>query len=147
MAKLTRSIVIDAPVGTVFEFALDPRNLWTFEDVALTDVAITPDGVGTTARMFTHFLGFHMEGGVEYTEVVLGQRIVAKVHFFGEKPTWTFTFEPTDGGTKMTAEGEWNVNVPVVGKPYEKMAVKEHEPYVGQLLEKVKAAIEAKSAA
>jgi len=147
MATLTRSITIAAPVDTVFDFALDIDRLWKWKDVALTDVDIKPEGVGTSARMYTHLLGFHLEGGVEYTEVLPGQRIVAQVHFFAEKPTWTFTFEPADGGTKVTAEGEWTVKVPVVGKPIEAMMVKEHEPYVEAMLANLKTQVEAKTAA
>lgn len=74
MATLTRSIMIDAPVATVFDFALDIRQLWKVKDVALTEVDVKPDGVGTSARMYTHLLGFHLEGGIEYTEVIPGQR-------------------------------------------------------------------------
>lgn len=147
MATLTRSITIDAPVDTVFDYALDIRQLWNWKDVALTDVDIKPDGVGTSARLYTHVLGFHVEGGVEYTEVIPGHRIVAQVHFFAEKPTWTFTFEPVDGGTKVTAEGEWNVKLPVAGKPIERMMVKEHEPYVEATLANLKTQVEAKTAA
>jgi uncharacterized protein YndB with AHSA1/START domain len=147
MATLRRSITVDAPVSTVFDFALDIGQLWKWKDVALTDIDIKPDGVGTSARMYTHLLGFHLEGGVEYTEVVPGQRIVAQVHFFAEKPTWTFTFDATDGGTVVTAEGEWNVKVPVVGKPIEGMMVKEHEPYLEAMLANLKTQVEAQSAA
>jgi uncharacterized protein YndB with AHSA1/START domain len=147
MATLTRSITVDAPVDRVFDFASDIGRLWKWKDVALTDVDIKPEGVGTSARMFTHLLGFHVEGGVEYTEVVPGQRIVAQVHFFAEKPTWTFTFGPADGGTKVTAEGEWIVRVPVVGKPIEGMMVKEHEPYLDAMLANLKTEVEAKPAA
>ncbi|HEX6234805.1 MAG TPA: SRPBCC family protein [Jiangellaceae bacterium] len=147
MATLTRSITVDAPVDTVFDFALDIGRLWKMKDVALTDVDIKPDGVGTSARLYTHVLGFHVEGGVEYTEVVPGQRIVAQVHFFAEKPTWTFTFEPTAGGTKITGEGEWIVKFPVVGRPIEAMMVKEHEPYLEAMLANLKTQVEAKIAA
>ncbi len=147
MAKLTRSITIDAPVDKVFDYALNITKLWKFKDLALTEVDIKPDGVGTSARMYTHFLAFHMEGGVEYTEVVPGERIVAQVHFFMEKPTWTFTFEPVEGGTRMTAEGEWRTSVPVVGRPIESMMVKEHEPMMDELLGNLKAQLEAKAAA
>ena len=146
MATLTRSIVINAPVDSVFDFALDIRQLWNAKDVALTDVDIKPEGVGTSARLYSHLLGFHLEGGVEYTEVVPGQRIVAQAHWFTEKPTWTFTFEPADGGTRMTAQGEWDVKVPVVGKPIEKMLVKEHEPFVEEMLANLKTQVEAKTA-
>jgi uncharacterized protein YndB with AHSA1/START domain len=146
MATLTRSITIAAPIDAVFDYALDIRQLWDWKDVALTDVDIKPDGVGTSARLYTHVLGFHVEGGVEYTEVIPGQRIVAQVHFFAEKPTWTFTFEPAAGGTKVTAQGEWNVKVPVAGKRIERMMVKEHEPYVEATLAHLKAQVEAKTA-
>lgn len=147
MATLTRSITIDAPVDTVFDFALDISQLWKAKDVALTDVDIKPEGVGTSARLNTHLLGFHLEGGVEYTEVVPGQRIVAQAHWFMEKPTWRFTFEPADGGTKVTAEGEWDLKVPVVGKPIERMMVKEHEPFIEEMLANLKSQVEAKTAA
>lgn len=147
MATLTRSVMIDAPVSTVFDTMLDIRLLWAAKDVALTEIDIKPDGVGTSARMFTHLLGFHMEGGLEYTEVVPGERIVAQVHFFGEKPTWTFTLEPVDGGVKVTGTGEWTLKVPVVGRPIEGMMVKEHEPFLEELLANLKTQVEAKTAA
>lgn len=148
MAKLTQSVEIAAPVEEVFGFAMDVGKLWTSwpEEVAVRDVELKPDGVGSSARLFTHFLAIHMEGSVEYTEVVPNKRIVAKVRFFGEKPTWVFTFEPTDGGTKLTAEGEWHVNVPGVGKPLEGMLVKEHEGGLESLLANVKSRVEAEAA-
>jgi uncharacterized protein YndB with AHSA1/START domain len=147
MTTLTRSITIHAPVGTVFEYALDVGRLWKVKDVALTEVDIKPDGVGTSARMYTHLLALHLEGGIEYTEVVPGKRIVAQVHFFAEKPTWTFAFAPARGGTKVTATGEWSVKVPVVGKPIETMMVKEHQPMLEALLDNLKTQVEAKAAA
>jgi uncharacterized protein YndB with AHSA1/START domain len=147
MATLTRSITVDAPVHAVFDYALDVRQLWNLEDVALTQVDLKPEGVGTSARLFSHVLGFHIEGGLEYTEVVPDERIVAQVHFFAEKPTWTFTFAPSDGGTLLTVTGEWNVSVPLVGRPIEGMMVKEHEPFVEAMLANIKAQVEARSAA
>lgn len=143
MATLTRSITIDAPVDTVFDVALDITRLWKVKDVALTEVDVKPEGVGTSARLYSHFLGFHLEGVMEYTEVVPGERIVAQVHFFGEKPTWTYTFEPVEGGTKVTLEGRWDVALPVVGKPVEQMMVKEHEPFAEELLASLKTQAEA----
>ena len=72
MAKLTRSITVDAPVDRVFDYALDITKLWKAKDVGLAEVDLKPDGLGTSARMYSHFLGFHLEGGLEYTEVVPG---------------------------------------------------------------------------
>ena len=147
MAKLTRSITVHAPIDRVFDYALDITKLWKAKDVGLANVDIKPSGLGTTARMYTHFLGFHMEGDVEYTEVVPGQRIVAQVHFFAEKPTWTFTFAPVKSGTKVTAEGEWHVGLPVAGGRIEGMMVKWHEPFLDEMLASLKTGVEAKAAA
>ncbi len=147
MAKLTRSVTIAAPVEEVFDYALDIKKLWDWPDVALADVVLTPDGVGSSARLWMHWLGFHMEAGIEYTEVVRPERITAEVGFALEHPTWTFTFEPVDGGTKLTAQGEWHVNVPAVGKTFEKMMVKEHVDGLELLLANIKKQLEAAAAA
>ena len=104
MATLTRSVTVNAPVEKVFDYAMDVRNLWSFpgEALALADVTLTPEGVGTSARIWTHWLGFHIEGGLEYTEVVRPEKIVVEVGFAVEHPTWTLTFKPFHGGTKVT---------------------------------------------
>ena len=145
MAKLLRSIEIEAPVEEVFDFVLDVGKFWTSwpEDVAVRDVELKPEGVGTSARLFSHFFAIHLEGTIEYTEVVPNERIVAKVHFFGESPTWMFTFEPADGGTKLTAEGEWHAKIPVVGKRLEGLMVKGHEEGLESLLATVQSRVEA----
>ncbi len=148
MATLTRSTTVNAPVEEVFDYALDVRNLWSFpgEAIALADVDLTPDGVGTTCRIWSHVLGFHIEGRLEYTEVVRDERIVAEVSFLMEHPTWTFTFEPVTGGTRVTGTGEWTVKVPVVGGTVERMSVKEHVPFLEAMLGNIKATLEARAA-
>lgn len=71
MSKLTKSVTINAPVDKVFDFALDVGELWTsYPDVAVREVQLKPGGVGTSARLYSHGLGLHMEGAIEYTEVV-----------------------------------------------------------------------------
>ncbi len=100
MATLTRSIVNHAPVATVFDLASDIRTLWKAEEVALTDETSSRRASARRHRIFSHVLGFHIEGGLEYTEVVRSSAIVAQVHFFAEKPTWTFTFKEADGDTR-----------------------------------------------
>lgn len=131
----------------MFDYALDIRKVRAWPDVALADVVLTPDGVGSSARMWTHFLGFHMEAGLEYTEVIRPEQIIAQVGFAMEHPTWTFSFEPVDGGTKLTAQGEWHVSVPAVGKTFERMMVKGHEEGLEHLLAHVKEDLEAAVAA
>lgn len=147
MATLTRSITISVPTERVFDHVLDIRKFWVWPDIALTDVRQTPDGVGSTARIWTHVLGFHMEGRLEYTEVLRPERIEATVGFALEHPTWTFTFEPVESGTKLTAQGEWHVRVPAVGRAFEKRMAKEHEEFLERLLAQVKDELEAEAPA
>ena len=147
MATLTRSTMIDAPVEKVFDYALDIRNLWDFPDIALADVVLEPEGTGSSARIFAHFLGFHLEMGLTYTEVVRPDRIVAKVAGFGfDNPTWTLTFESLDDATKVTATGEWHINVPAVGGSMEGIMAKGHEDFVETMLSNVKNGVEPTSA-
>jgi hypothetical protein len=143
MSVMTRSIVIGAPVSEVFEFAKDPGRFWaTSPEVATRDVVLTPDGVGSSTHIYSHGAGLHMEGTVEYTEVVADEKVVAKVSFWAEHPTWTFTFEPVDGGTKLTVQGEWHAKVPVVGKVMDGMEAREHAGMVEAWLEELKKHLE-----
>ncbi len=147
MATLTRSITINAPVEKVFDLALDVGKFWPCSpEVALRDVELMPDGVGTKASIWTHGLGVHFEGRIEYTEVVRPERIVAQVVFGPEKPVWVFTFESVDAGTKMTGQGEWHMKAPAVGKTLEAWMAKSHEGFLETLLANFKTMVESAGA-
>lgn len=117
MTDFTRSfdLMIDAPVHEVFDYCRDPRHLFEgWPKLEVTDVAITPEGVGTTA----HIVGRFAKGMIleqverEYTEVVPDARIVTKAHGMmrvagrtkevANPAIFTWLFEPEDGGTKLT---------------------------------------------
>lgn len=147
MAVLTRSITIEAPVETVFDQALDVAQLWgSSPEVALRDVVVTPDGVGTHATIWTHAFGIHFQGRIQYTEVIRPDRIVAQVEFGPEKPVWEFTFEPDGKGTKMTGQGEWHVSAPA-GGTLEGWMAKSHEGFLETLLDNFKQRVESRVAA
>jgi uncharacterized protein YndB with AHSA1/START domain len=148
MATLTRSITIDAPVETVFDYALDIRNLWVIPDVGLADVDQKPEGVGSTARVFAHFLGIHFSMKLEILEVVRPDKIVLKITSnTPDRPLWTLTFEPAEDGTKLTMLGEWHINVPGVGGPMEDMQARSHKVVVDGILANLKEKVEALVAA
>lgn len=148
MAVLTRSVIIDAPVAKVFDQALDVGTLWgSSPDVALRDVTVTPDGVGTHATIWTHGFGIHFQGHIKYIEVDRPEKIVAQVEFGPEKPVWTFTFERVGPGTEMTAQGEWHINAPAVGETLETWMAKGHETFLETLLRNFKANVETSLAA
>ncbi|AUM15671.1 MULTISPECIES: SRPBCC family protein [Rhodococcus] len=140
MAKMSRTTTIEAPVAEVFEFAKDVGKLWVcFPDCAVRDVDLTPDGVGTSAEWFEKLLGLHLKGRVEYTEVVPGERIVARSSM---GPVWTFTFAPQDGATSLTLDCEWTLDVPVVGVPVEELMFKLSGGDIERMLATVKARVE-----
>ena len=144
MAKLTKSITINAPVEKVFEFASDVGKLWAcFPEVAVRDVQLKPDGVGSSARWFTHTLGIHNEGTIEFTGVVPNQRIVAKS---SAGPVFDFTFEADNGGTKLTVDAEWHLPVPLVGPPIEALIMKRSEKDGEAMLAGIKAQVEGTAA-
>lgn len=148
MATLTRSITIDAPVETVFDYALDIKNLWVVPDVGLADVDQKPEGVGSTARLFAHFLGIHFTMKLEVLEVVRPDKVVLKISSnTPDRPLWTLTFEPEGDGTTLTMLGEWHINVPGVGGPMEELAARSHKAVVDGILANIKGKVETLAAA
>ena len=143
-AVLTRSVTVDAPVEKVFGSVLDLGTFLTdFPDVAVRDVTLTPDGVGSTARLYTHEWGLHMEGTMEAIEVVPNERIVVKGTFFGEHPVWTYTFAPEASGTRVTGQGEWHVKIPGVGKAVAGSIAKSHVEFLESALAHLKERVDA----
>lgn len=117
MTDFTRryETTIDAPVHEVFEYCRDPRHLLEgWPGIEITDVDITPEGVGTTA----HIVGTFMHGMMveqierEFTTFVPDEEIVSKAHgrvrFAGRTkdvtklPIFTWLFEGEGESTKLT---------------------------------------------
>jgi hypothetical protein len=63
----------------------------------------------------------------------------------GVQATFTWTFEPANGGTKMTTKAEYTVPVPVLGKVAERFIIKANEREAQLIAENIKARIEAGS--
>jgi hypothetical protein len=114
MTDFTRSfdIVIDAPVHTVSEYCRDPRRIYSGDPkVEVSDVTLTPEGVGTTAHIVSSGLVTE-EAGYECVEFVPDQRIVFKAHptvtiagmtrEVTHGPSWIWTFVPEASGTRLT---------------------------------------------
>ena len=142
MTDLTRTFetVIDAPVHDVFECCRDPHHLFAgWPELEVTDVAMTPEGVGTTAHIVGRFAKGMMVEQIEreFTEFVPDERIVSEAHarvrFAGRTkdvahgPVFTWLFKPDDGGTALTF-----------------VVLEEHLGWWQNLLESVSAAVMAK---
>jgi coenzyme Q-binding protein COQ10 len=126
MARVERSITINAPVEKVFAYIEDPINEleWIPSLVEIQDVA--GQGVETHFRWAYKMAGMRLEGEGTNTEYIPNERIVTRSKG-GIVSTWALTFEPHDGGTKLNLVIEYTIPVPVLGKLAEALVLRQNE--------------------
>jgi len=126
MTKVERSFKINAPVEKVFSYVTDPRNELEYIP-SITDIRdITGQGVGQRFGWTYKMLGIPLKGKDEVTEYVPNQRYVQK-STGGIVSTWTWTFQPEAGGTRLSLVVEYTIPVPVLGKVGERLALRQTE--------------------
>jgi uncharacterized protein YndB with AHSA1/START domain len=112
--SLDFEVVIDAPAHTVFELCRDPRRIYAGDPThEVTQAALAPEGVGTTARVVATAGPFHEDITLQYVEQVPEERIVFDAYprttlrglrrweIPSARHTWTWTFAPSDAGTRL----------------------------------------------
>ncbi len=109
MAKIEKSIVIDAPVEDVFNYVEEPTNIPEYwpSVVEIKEVEQLPNG-GARMTAVYKMAGVRFDVESECTEYV--------------PATWIY--EPHDGGTKVTVENEYTVQLPVLQKLAESFLIK-----------------------
>jgi uncharacterized membrane protein len=143
MAKVTRMVIINAPVEKVFEFMNYPGNLPEIWPSMVEVKDIKPAQVGSYNFSWVYKMaGLRFEGASDTTEFVANQRIVTK-STKGISSTFVWQYEPNDGGTKLTVEVEYVVPVPLLGKLAESFIVKQNEHEADAMLANLKARMEA----
>ena len=122
MAKVEQSIIINAPVEKVFAYITDPANEmeWLPGNTDVRD--ITGQGVGQRWGYTYKMMGLPFKGEDEVLEYTPNQRYVTKSKG-GVVSTWTWTFKPEDGGTRLNVVVEYTIPVPVLGKVGERLAL------------------------
>lgn len=144
MAKITRTITINAPVEKVFGYMTDPTNLpeiWP-SMVEVKDAKLLPEHVGSSFKWVYKMAGMRFEGSSEVTEHVTSQRQVTK-STKGIQSMFVWTYQPESGGTKLTVDLEYTIPVPLLGKLAEAFIVKLNEHEADVLLANLKARMEA----
>ncbi|MGD8998507.1 MAG: SRPBCC family protein, partial [Anaerolineae bacterium] len=127
MAKVKKSIVIDAPVEKVFNYIEEPTNIPEYwpSVLEIKDVEELPNG-GARMTVVYQMAGVRFAIESECTEFVRNQRTVYESRGAASS-TLTWTYEPHDGGTKVTAENEYTLNMPVLRKLGESFLTKVNE--------------------
>ncbi len=143
MAKVERSVTINAPVEKVFAYIADPMSEpeWLPGSVEVKDVTLTEEGVGSHYRWVYKLVGLRFEGESTTLEYIPNQRIVTQSKG-GIVSTWTYTFEPHDGGTKANVVVEYTIPIPVLGKVAEAFALKQIEREADLAVANIKARME-----
>lgn len=138
MAKLSRTITINAPVEKVFAFMNVPTNLpeiWP-SMVEVKDVVPSPAG-GYNFSWVYKMAGMRFDGASETIESILNQRTVTK-STKGIQSKFVWDYQPEQGGTKLNLEIEYTVPVPLLGKLAEAFIVKQNEHEADVMLANLK---------
>jgi uncharacterized protein YndB with AHSA1/START domain len=143
MARIKKTITINAPVEEVFGYVEEPANVPEYwpSVIEVKDVEPLPNG-GTKYRWVYKMAGVRFEGSSEAIEYIPNQRTVTD-NKGGVPGTITWTYEPEGGGTKVTFEAEYTVNVPLLRRLAESFLVKVNEQEAETVLANVKAKVEA----
>jgi uncharacterized membrane protein len=143
MAKITRTITINAPTKKVFDYMSDPNNLpevWP-SLVDVKNIKETPDHVGSSYQWTYKMAGLRFEGSTDCIESIDNQRRVDKTKG-GISSTFTWAYQPENSKTLVDLGVEYNIPVPVLGKLAEAIIVKLNEHEADVLLENLKARME-----
>jgi hypothetical protein len=106
MASITVSRLINAPIGTVFDRACDVHN-WAEQIDAITKIEVHtegPVGEGTRFTETRKMFGKEASETMTFADVdpPNGFRLLASSH--GTDYVSTHTFEPVEGGTRLTLD-------------------------------------------
>lgn len=111
MIKIEHSVVINRPVEEVFAFLEDSQNdpKWQSGVLEAEQTSEGPIDVGATFREVRKFLGRRLESTYEITEYELNRKFASKATSGPIPYTISTTFEPHEGGTKVSVIGEAEV--------------------------------------
>jgi uncharacterized membrane protein len=143
MAKMQKTVSIQAPLQKVFDYSADPNNLPKFWH-SISNIHDVQDA-GNGGKNFAwsyKMAGINVEGASRTTEFIPNQRIVTQ-STKGIESHFVWTYQPENSGTKVTVEVEYVVPIPVLGKLAEAIIVKQNEQDAEDLLKNLKTQMEA----
>jgi uncharacterized membrane protein len=142
MAKIAKSILINAPVEKVFDFMAEPNNLPEIWPSLVEVRNVQPLPNGSYSYDWTYKMaGIHIEGHAEWTEFVKNQRVVDK-NESGIPSTFIWTYQPEDSGTRVSVSVDYTVPGAVLGRLAEPIIHKMNEHEADIVLANLKARME-----
>ena len=144
MAKMESTVTIARPVEEVFRFFLALDENAPKVDPSAGSVLKSPDrpaGPGTTFRFRQQTLGKVRETTTRFTGVEPNKKIEFEAVIGPMRPKASLTFEPADGGTRVTFRGDSNPVGPL--RWLNPVFNRKGQQVWGQRLGRVKAVLEA----
>ncbi len=141
MATINNSINIGASGEKVFAYLTDPMNIpeWM---VGMTEVKdVTGSGVEQHYHWKYKMAGVPLHGESTVTEHIPNERRVVESKG-GITSTFSFTFAPHEGGTKLDMEVNYTIPIPVLGKLAEKLVQKRNQRESDMAMENIKERLE-----
>ena len=113
MIKIELSVVVNRPIEEVFAFTTNPENASLFQPDVLESrqTSAGPIGVGTTWQEVRHMLGRRIESTNQVTEYEQNKKLFFKTTSGPIPVEGGYTFEPVEGGTKVSIVGQGETNV------------------------------------
>ncbi|GAB4430594.1 MAG: hypothetical protein Kow002_18980 [Anaerolineales bacterium] len=142
MAKIEKSLLINAPVEKVFDFMAKPENLpvvWpSLQEVR--NVQPLPNG-GYTYDWTYKMAGIRFEGHAKWTKFIENQRIVDE-NESGIPSTFIWTYQAEEGGTRVSLSVDYTIPGAALGKLAEPIIHKMNEHEAETVLANLKARME-----
>jgi uncharacterized protein YndB with AHSA1/START domain len=114
MARIEGEIIIDRPVDVVFDYVADQRNEPRYNPQMVRAEKITagPVGKGTRFRSAVASMGRTAEMLIEFTSYDRPRLLASTTTMRQADISYTLTFEPAAGGTRMRWSGQVGPKVP-----------------------------------
>jgi len=143
MAKITRSIFINAPVERVFKYHTDPNNNTEYWPSMVEVKNIEDHHTGGKKFDWVYKMaGVRFEGTTTPVEYVPNKRLVVQ-STGGIESTFVYDYELEGDGTRLSMEVDYKVPVPVLGKLAESFILKSNEREADTILANIKDICEA----
>jgi len=144
MANMEATVTIARPMEEVFGFFLALDENAPRVDPSAGSVVKSPEGPagpGTTFRFRQHTLGKVRETTTRFTGVEPNRKLEFEAEIGPMRPKASLTFEQTDGGTRVTFQGD--SNPPGLLKWLNPVLNRKGQQVWGQRLARVKTVLEA----
>jgi uncharacterized membrane protein len=142
MAKIEKTVLIQAPIEKVFAFMADPNNMpeiWP-SVLEIKDIQHFPNGKDCYKWVYK-MAGMRFDGQTETLEFIQNQRIVTK-NEGGIPSTFVWEYLQEDGGTRITMNVDYSLPGLVLARLVEPVIHKMNEQEGETLLANLKIRME-----